>query len=89
MKKVAATFFVLSTGLGMNTVALAEPFNDRDVNPITASQTDGTTALPMATTNATHPFNDRDRSYIVEAHAGNPSQDPVISFQGQARDWNS
>ena len=65
MNKIAATLFILSTGLGLNTVALAKSFNDRSMKPITALQVDITTALPMATTNNTHPFNDRGRSYIV------------------------
>jgi len=65
MNKIAAILFILSTGFGLNTVALAESFNDQDANPIATSQVDSTTALPMATTNNTHPFNDRGRSYIV------------------------
>jgi len=89
MKTIAATLFVLATGLGASTATIAEPFNDRGVNPITASQADGTTARPAVSTNATQPFKNRGPDYIVEAPAGSPSQEPAISLREQDQGWNS
>ncbi|NJN45158.1 MAG: hypothetical protein HC808_00100 [Candidatus Competibacteraceae bacterium] len=70
MKTIAATLIILSSGLGLNTIALAEPFNEGGVHHLYTVQPDPNAPRTIVDTTASQPFNDRGTDYIVEAVPG-------------------
>ncbi|MEE4380138.1 MAG: hypothetical protein V2J55_21835 [Candidatus Competibacteraceae bacterium] len=87
MKTIAAALIVLSTGLGLNTIALAEPFNEGGVHHVYTVQSDPNAPRPIVDTTPSQPFTDRGTDYIVEALPGKPSQNHDFSLPEQG--WNS
>jgi hypothetical protein len=89
MKTLAAALFALSAGLSLNSLALAEPFNDRG-RDFTATVQADSGSVRRNVTAISPAFNDRGVDYLADAPAGSPAQEPMISLRdAPAHGWNS
>lgn len=92
MKTIATAVtavLVLSAAMSLNTVAVAEPFNERgqDYVVVVKSKDD---AVRSKVSTANQGFNDRGENYITDAPVGNAGQEPVISLRDSTvHGWNS
>jgi hypothetical protein len=89
MKTVAAAVLVLSTGFGLNNVALAEAFNERgeDYAATVQSEADATRSAVIVIEPG---FNERGVDYIADAPAGTQARKSVESRRDAAvQGWNS
>jgi hypothetical protein len=88
MKTIAAAVLALSAAVSLNTVAVAEPFNERGQDFVASVQSEADTSGSTGTVTASG-FNDRGVDYIADAPAGKPARQPMISLRDAvAHGWN-